>query len=78
VSRRRSPVLPIGVALVARVSAAAADHGGGSGAGAPSPLTSALVVGGLALLVGLIVVAIVAALTRRPDEASETSSGTDE
>jgi hypothetical protein len=47
-----------------------ADHpGGGLPSESWSPLTSALVFGGLALLAGVIVVVIVALLTRRRIES---------
>jgi len=45
--------------------AASADHGLPVRTGGWSPLTTALVFGGLALLAGLLVVVIVALLTRR-------------
>jgi ABC-type Fe3+ transport system permease subunit len=46
-------------------SAAWADHGGALRSEGWSPLTSALVFGGLALLAGAVVIVVVAILTRR-------------
>jgi hypothetical protein len=48
-----------------------ADHPGGLRSEGWSPLTAALVFGGLALLAGGIVVVIIAILTRRGDASSE-------
>ena len=62
-----------GAALLATALAASpawADHGGGLRSEGWSPLTSALVFGGLALLAGAVVVIVVAILTRR-DRPSE-------
>ena len=62
-----------GAALLATVLAASpawADHGGALRSEGWSPLTSALVFGGLALLAGAVVVIVVAILTRR-DRPSE-------
>jgi hypothetical protein len=53
----------IGVGLAA--APAWADHGGGLRAEGWSPLTAALVFGGLALLVGAIVVILVTVFTKR-------------
>ena len=61
-------------AALAPVLAAApawADHPGGLRSEGWSPLTAALVFGGLALLAGGIVVVIIAILTRRGDASSE-------
>jgi len=60
-------------ALAVALSAAPAwaDHPGGLRAEGWTPLTTALVFGGLALLVGAIVVVVVAILTRREDASSE-------
>jgi hypothetical protein len=60
-------------ALVGALSAAPAwaDHPGGLRVEAWSPLTAALVFGGLALVAGAIVVVVVAILTRREDASSE-------
>jgi len=55
--------------LLALVSPAWADHPGvGVASQSWSPLTTALVFGGLALLAGMIVVIIVALLTKRSSE----------
>jgi predicted branched-subunit amino acid permease len=51
--------------LLALVSPAWADHPGAGVASSGSPLTTALVFGGLALVAGMIVVIIVALLTKR-------------
>jgi hypothetical protein len=48
-----------------------ADHPGGLRSEGWSPLTAALVFGGLALIAGAIVVVVVAILTRREDAPSE-------
>jgi drug/metabolite transporter (DMT)-like permease len=56
-------------ALVA--STAGADHPGGLRSEGWSPLTTALVFAGLALLAGAIVVVVIAILTRREDTSSE-------
>jgi hypothetical protein len=56
-------VLAHGVGLA--VGLAWADHPGGLRAEGWSPLTSALVFGGLALLVGAVVVIVVTVFTRR-------------
>ena len=59
-------VLPALVAaLVLPAHAAWADHGGPMRTAGWSPLTAALVFGGLALLAGMLVVVIVALLSRR-------------
>jgi hypothetical protein len=55
----------VGAALVLAGGPALADHPGGLRAPDSSPFGSALLYGGLALLVGLVVVAIVALFTRR-------------
>jgi hypothetical protein len=47
-----------------------ADHPAGLSTGSWSPLTAALVFGGLALLAGMLVVVIVTLLTRRHDRPS--------
>ena len=59
----------LAVALLA--APAGADHPGGLRSAGWSPLTTALVFAGLALLAGAIVVIVVAILTRREDAASE-------
>ena len=56
------------IALLATMLASApagADHGGALRSEGWSPLTSALVFGGLALLAGAVVIIVVAVLTRR-------------
>jgi hypothetical protein len=54
------------LAFVLTVSVAWADHPGGAPRTAGwSPLTAALIFGGLALLAGMLVVVIIALLTRR-------------
>ena len=58
----------LGTALAS--SPAWADHGGALRSEGWSPLTSALVFGGLALLAGAVVIIVVAILTRR-DHPSE-------
>jgi hypothetical protein len=47
-----------------------ADHPGALRSEGWSPLTAALVFGGLALLAGMLVIAIVTLLTRRDDRSS--------
>jgi hypothetical protein len=59
----------LGAVLVA--APAWADHPAGLRSEGWSPLTAALVFGGLALLAGAIVVIVVAILTRRDDASSE-------
>jgi ABC-type Fe3+ transport system permease subunit len=54
---------PLATGLV--ISSAWADHGGALRSEGWSPLTSALVFGGLALLAGAVVIIVVAILTRR-------------
>ena len=51
-------------------AAAWADHGGPVRTGGWSPMAAALVFGGLALLAGMLVVVIVALLTRRDRSSS--------
>jgi ABC-type Fe3+ transport system permease subunit len=57
-------------ALVLEAPAAWADHGGPLRTAGWSPLTAALVFGGLALLAGMLVVVIVALLSRRDRSSS--------
>ena len=57
-------------ALALDVSAAWADHGGPLRTAGWSPMTAALVFGGLALLAGMLVVVIVALLSRRDRSSS--------
>jgi hypothetical protein len=63
--------LAAALAAVLVAAPAWADHPGALRGQGWSPLTAALVFGGLALLAGAIVVVIVAILTRRPDGSSE-------
>ena len=55
-------------ALALDVDAATADHGAGLRSPGFGPTESALVYGGLVLVVGVVVALVVAVLTRRPDE----------
>lgn len=66
-------VAPLGPLVAGTLASAAwGDHGGGVPASAAwSPLTAALVLGALALLAGILVVLIVAALTRRREADPE-------
>ena len=57
--------------LVATAMPARADHGGAALVRGMSPLMSALVTGGLALLVGLVVVIVVMVLTRPKGDGGE-------
>jgi hypothetical protein len=61
--RRLAAALATGLAA----APAWADHPGGLRSEGWSPLTAALVFGGLALLAGAVVVIVVAILTRRDD-----------
>lgn len=69
--------MPPGVRLAAALGAvliaapAWADHPAGLRSESWSPLTAAVVFGGLALLAGAVVVVVVAILTRRDDGRSE-------
>jgi drug/metabolite transporter (DMT)-like permease len=63
--------LAAAVVLALAGAPAWADHPTGLRSQAWSPLTAALVFGGLALLAGAVVVIIVAILTRREDTGSE-------
>jgi hypothetical protein len=58
------------VAFLLAVGEAWADHGGPLRTAGWSPLTAALVFGGLALLAGMLVVVIVALLSRRDRRSS--------
>ena len=61
----------LGIAAMLILAAAAwADHPGAARSAPWSPLAAALVFGGLALLAGMLVIAIVALLTRRGDDSS--------
>ena len=65
------PSAPLAAVLTALAAAPAwADHGGGLRAEGWNPLTAALVFGGLALLVGAVVVILVTVFTKR-DNTSE-------
>jgi ABC-type Fe3+ transport system permease subunit len=69
---RRSSAALVAVLVAALAPPAAwADHGVGLRSEGWSPMTAALVFGGLALLLGAIVVIVVAILTRRGDSPSE-------
>jgi hypothetical protein len=59
------------LAVALSTAPAWADHPGGLRSEGWTPLTVALVFGGLALLAGAIVVIVVAILTRRDDASSE-------
>jgi hypothetical protein len=59
------------LAVALSTASAWADHPGGLRSEGWTPLTVALVFGGLALLAGAIVVIVVAILTRREDASSE-------
>lgn len=63
--RRVREVVAAGAAVVAGAGPAWADHGGPLRTAGWSPLTAALVFGGLALLAGMLVIVIVALLGRR-------------
>ena len=58
------------VLMLLRASAAYADHPGALRSEGWSPITAALVFGGLALLAGMLVIVIVTLLTRRDDRSS--------
>ena len=60
----------LGALLALDVATAYADHPGAMRSEGWSPLTAALVFGGLALLAGMLVIAIVSVLTRRDDGQS--------
>ena len=62
---RRAALLAVAALAGLGAAPAWADHGGGLRAEGWSPLTAALVFGGLALLVGAIVVILVTVLTKR-------------
>ena len=69
-SVRPSGRLAAMVATIMTITPAWADHGGALRSEGWSPLTSALVFGGLALLAGAVVIIVVAVITRR-DRPSE-------
>jgi hypothetical protein len=58
-------LVAVGALLALDASAAWADHPGALRSEGWSPLTTALVFGGLALLAGMLVIVIVTLLTRR-------------
>jgi hypothetical protein len=60
----------VGALLALDAAAAWADHPGALRSEGWSPLTAALVFGGLALLAGMLVIVIVTLLTRRDDRSS--------
>jgi hypothetical protein len=72
--RSRRPALTAALAplilMVVLVTAVSADHPGSFRAGPLSPMLTALLSGGLALLLGLAIVVIIMLLTRK-DSASE-------
>jgi hypothetical protein len=59
-----------GAMLALDVAAAWADHPGANRSEGWTPLTAALVYGGVALLAGMLVIIIVTLLTRRRDDSS--------
>ncbi|HEX6211145.1 MAG TPA: hypothetical protein VF136_10235 [Methylomirabilota bacterium] len=63
--------LAAALGLVLAAAPAWADHPAGLRSEGWSPLTAALVFGGLALLAGAVVVIVVAILTRRDDTPAE-------
>jgi hypothetical protein len=63
--------LAAALATVLAAAPAWADHPGALRSAGWSPLTAALVFGGLALLAGAVVVIVVAILTRRDDARPE-------
>jgi hypothetical protein len=65
------PALTAALLAVVATAPAWADHGVGLRSERWSPITAALVFGGLALLAGAVVVLVVAILTRRRHSPSE-------
>ena len=63
-------LVAVGVLLALDAAATLADHPGAYRSEGWSPLTAALVFGGLALLAGMLVIVIVTLLTRRRDGSS--------
>jgi drug/metabolite transporter (DMT)-like permease len=63
-------LVAVGVLLALDAAAAWGDHPGALRSEGWSPLTAALVYGGLALLAGMLVIVIVTLLTRRSDDPS--------
>lgn len=62
--------IAVGALLALDAAAAWGDHPGALRSDGWSPLTAALVFGGLALLAGMLVIVIVTLLTRRGDRSS--------
>jgi len=62
-------LLASAMALMLDAAVVAADHPGALRSEGWSPLTAALVFGGLALLAGMLVIVIVTLLTRRDDRS---------
>ena len=67
---RLHAALAAAVALVLAAAPVLADHPGGLRSAGWSPLTAALVFGGLALLVGAVVVILVTVFTKRDSSDS--------
>lgn len=63
-------LVAVGALLALDAAAAWGDHPGALRSEGWSPLTAALVYGGLALLAGMLVIVIVTLLTRRSDDPS--------
>jgi hypothetical protein len=68
--RLSGAVMASAIWLMLDAPIAAADHPGGLRSEGWSPLTAALVFGGLALLAGMLVIVIVTLLSRRDDRSS--------
>ena len=68
---RLAAPLAVAVSVGLGATRAWADHGVGLRAEGWSPLTAALVFGGLALLAGAVVVIVVTVLTRRDDSSTK-------
>jgi drug/metabolite transporter (DMT)-like permease len=63
-------LVAVGALLALDAAAAWGDHPGALRSEGWSPLTAALVYGGLALLAGMLVIVVVTLLTRRSDDPS--------
>lgn len=63
-------LVAVGALLALDAAAAWGDHPGALRSEGWSPLTAALVYGGVALLAGMLVIVIVTLLTRRSDDPS--------
>jgi hypothetical protein len=63
-------LVAVGALLALDAAAAWGDHPGALRSEGWSPLTAALVYGGLALLAGMLVIVVVTLLTRRSDDRS--------